>query len=361
MTGKINGAFAALLFSLGYIIGQEEDFYSRFGIRFYRGSIFAHSVDVENTKGSRPFAIEFDYSKRLQGEKIWNTCRCYPTVGFIGGYTNYDNEILGMGAHLGYFVQYHFIQRSWISPAIRALGGFSYNNRPNHETKNPLNQSYSLPVNFAIQLACLLEMRLHEKLTVDLSLSFNHISNGGIRQPNKGINWPSLGFGAYYTPNYQAFINRKNHIPERLNPRPWFIRATAYSSGHTETIAEKKDLFLVFGAELLGGYYINNLQSLLTGIEWNYDQARTRRIYTDELNAHAHRLSLVVGHEFILGDFRFTQKLGAYFLDDLKTSRPIYHKWGIAYLHKSGMIAGIELKAHRHIAEFVSGTVGWQF
>jgi hypothetical protein len=343
------------------VICQDTTFYNRFGFRAYSGSIFVHSEDVENTSGSRPLAYEFEYARRHQSESVWNLCRCYPTTGFVGGYTNYDNEILGWGAHLGYFVQYHFFQRTRITPTIRGLGGLSYNNRPHDPIANPNNLSYSLPINFVLQLSGAIEARLSEKITIDFALSFNHISNGGIRQPNKGINWPSYGFGLYYTPNFSPFTDRSNQVPARLNNRSWFVRANAYSSGHTKTFNDQKSHFMVYGIEALSGYYLTNLHTLMGGMEWNFDLARQEQVAVESLNVTPQRISLNIGHEFILGDFRFSQKIGGYLLDPIKNTGRFYHKWGMSYLHKSGIIGGIELKAHRHVAEIVTGTLGWQF
>ncbi len=339
---------------------QHDQFYNKFGLRAYTGSIFVHSDDVENTSGSRPFAIEIEYSKRYKGAEVWNLCRCYPTTGFVLAYHNYDNEIIGNGGHLGYFVQYHFLQRSRLSPYLRGLGGLSYNNNPHHEIHNPDNQSYSLPINFSLQLALGIEAQLAENYFMDVHASFNHISNGGLQQPNKGINWPALGVGIYYSPNFSPLENRDEIIPHKMNTSNWYKRFEGYLSAHSRNF-DDKERFPVFGGEFLLGYYLSNLNALNSGIEWNLDLAKSRLIELESKSKTAHRLSVNFGHEFILGDFRFSQKLGIYTFDQLKENDLLYHKWGMVYLHKSGILAGIELKAHRHVAEIIVGKIGLQF
>jgi hypothetical protein len=167
----------------------QKDFFNRYGLRSSYGAIVVHSADVENTSGSRPLTFEFEWSRRKKGADVWNSCRCYPTTGAVFGLQYYDNTVLGIGIHGSYFVQYHFLQRARLSPAIRATGGLLYNSRPHHPDKNPTNQSYSLPVNFSVQLAALLDFRITNKLSLDFGASFKHLSNGGIKLPNKGINW----------------------------------------------------------------------------------------------------------------------------------------------------------------------------
>jgi hypothetical protein len=356
-----------LVIALGasHLFAQQDsigkDFFTRWGVRSAYGAIVVHSADVENTSGSRPFAIELEWSRRKKGSDAWDLCRCYPTTGAVLGYHNYDNNVLGIGIHGSYFVQYHFLQRARVSPAIRGSGGIAYNSRPHHIVKNPQNQSYSLPFNFSVQLSALLDIRLSDKWAMDLTLSFNHISNGGIRQPNKGINWSSLGAGLYYIPDFSPFTDRSHINPMRMNARKWFYRLALQGSGHTKVFNEEREFFPVVGMEFLSGYFVSNLNSLTAGIDWNYDGSRIRRAQVEQLTGTTHRVGVHIGHEFVLGNFRFTQKLGIYLLDRLRVNDLVYHKWGILYVHRSGLLTGIELKAHRHVAEFILAKIGWQF
>lgn len=360
VTIKVNIVFILFFFSFSFAQDLTNDYYKKYGLTIYRGSIFVHSNDVENTSGSNPFAIELAYSKRYKSESVWDLCRCYPTTGFVAAYQNYDNEILGHGAHIAYFIQYHFFQKAKVSPTLRGLGGLSYNSNPNDEFNNPNNQSYSLPINFSLQLALGIEAQLSPKYLADLHLSFNHISNGGIQQPNKGINWPALGLGLYYTPDFTPFEDRKEIVPKSLNASNWYRRVEVYASAHSRTF-EEKERFAVIGSEFLLGYYLTNLHALNTGIEWNFDQAKRKVISINDKNKTAQRVSFNVGHEFVLGDFRFSQKLGIYAVDQLAENDLLYHKWGMVYLHRSGVVAGVELKAHKHVAEIIVGKIGFQF
>ena len=291
--------------------GQQtsDQFYNKYGLRLYTGNVFAHADDVRNTSDSRPLSIELEYSRRHISEDVWNLCRCYPTTGFVLGYQDYKNSILGRGGHFGYFVQYHFLQRSKLSPYLRGLGGISYNNNPHNENTNPENQSYSLPVNFSLQLTFGIESQLGENYFIDINASFNHISNGGINQPNRGINWPGIGIGIYYSPNFSTLKNRDHIVPLQMSTSRWYKRFETYFSAHSRTFA-KKERFVVLGSEFLLGYYLSNLHAINIGLEWNYDFAKARLIDWEMKSKTAHRASVNFGHEFILGDFRFSQKIG---------------------------------------------------
>ncbi|MFB6257829.1 MAG: hypothetical protein ABEH38_03970 [Flavobacteriales bacterium] len=38
---------------------------------------------------------------------------------------------------------------------------------------------------------------------------------------------------------------------------------------------------------------------------------------------------------------------------------PIYHRWGLTYFLNSDLFVGIDLKAHRHIADFIDLRFGF--
>lgn len=361
--------FGVIFFLLFFIYGNSQnplsenfsDHYIRYGARYFSGFIIAHAKDVENTAGSRPYGIELEYSKRHLSEDVWNLCRCYPTTGFSLAFKNYDNEVLGYGFHAAYFVHYHFLQNVRINPVLRGTAGAELNTNPYHSIRNPDNRSYSYYLNFSLQLALMAEIRISDNLFLDLGMAFNHISNGGIKQPNRGINWPSFGMGMHYTPGFYPEINRSEKIPPISENEKWFNRINVYFSAHSKTFDEK-ERFLILGSDLLKGFRVNNLNSLLVGFEWNFDNSLKREIEFEEFGEkNANRVSVFTGHEFTMGDFRFSQILGIYVYDKLKPYDLIYHKWGIFYRHNSGILAGIELKAHKHVAEFVCLKLGFEF
>lgn len=356
--------YTSLIFCVNVLSVSAQENYSdnftRLGLRIYSGFIIAHAHDVENTAGSLPLAIDLEYSKRHTGQDMWNLCRCYPTTGFVLSYKNYDNKILGHGFGLSYFIQYHFFQNTRINPVIRGTSGLEYNTNPHHQIHNPDNQSYSLPINAFLQLSAGLDIRLNDNLFLDLSVGFNHISNGGLSQPNRGINWPSGIVGVYYSPNYNPPTSGTESVDLFCSDNRWQKRLEINLSAISKTFDEK-ERFSIIGSEFIAGYRLNNLNTLLGGLEWNLDMSAVRRIEYNNLSKNPNRLSILAGHEFFMGSFRFSQKIGVYLYDELKLNDAFYHKWGMLYFHKSGLFTGVELKAHKHVAEFVCLKLGYDF
>jgi hypothetical protein len=333
--------------------------YRNLGVLVSAGTIFVHSEDVENTSGSRPVAMELEFSKKLLGEKAWLNCHCYPTRGILFGFTDYNNRILGYGLHLAWFLEYPFFPMSGVTPVIRGAVGLSYSNRPWHPEHNPTNQSYSLPVNAFLQLQFGIDARIGSGGRLTLRIGYNHISNGGIRLPNKGINWPTLSVGyshafGYFDPP------RRSKIPMESHEKRWLRRIELFSTLSTREMETSRVLW-IYGGMFTMARKVSRIHTFSAAAEWHYSELLLHEINKSALPASAHRAALLAGHDFLLGRFIFSQQIGVYIFDQFRYNDPVYHRWTLSYVHKTGLSAGVSLKAHRQVAEFTDVRIGWQW
>lgn len=358
----LNRAFAGLflLFCALELFAQNEaprDFYRMVGLHVNAGSIFAHSADVENTAGSVPFGVELEFSKRQLDENAWKTCHCYPTTGFLLGYTNYDNAVLGHGFHLAYFLEHTFLPFKRWSPVLRGAAGIGVSNRPYHSEKNPDNQSYSLPVNAFLQMQAGVNVIVGKSGVLSLKAGYNHISNGGIKEPNKGVNWPHIAAGYLHRLNYQPPPRREKTSLDATESR-WIKRIEVFGAYTSREFEERESLF-AYGLMTSLARKLNALHTLSLAGEWHYHQEHHRRIERDDSASSPHRAALLVGHDFLFGRMVFSQQIGVYVFDQFRYHDPVYHRWTLSYVHRTGLSLGFSLKAHRHVAEFVDLRVGF--
>ncbi len=333
--------------------------YSEAGMLLNAGTIFVHSADVENTSGSRPFGIELEWGKRMLGEDAWRNCHCYPTHGLLLGFTSYDNRVLGSGLHLAYFLEYPFLPYAKVTPVIRGAVGFSFSNTPWHAEKNPENQSYSLPVNAFLQLQLGLDAMIFPSGILSARIGYNHISNGGIRLPNKGINWPTVSLGYLHTFGYYNPSGRAR-IPLEKNDKRWLCRAELFSSLSTREMETSRVLW-IYGTMFSAARKLSRLHTLSGAAEWHFSELLLHELEKSGSTASAHRAAILAGHDFLLGRFVFSQQIGFYLYDPSRFNDPLYHRWTLNYVHRSGFSAGISLKAHRQVAEFTDIRIGWQW
>ena len=157
------------------------------------GSIFAHSQAVQNTAGANPLGIELQLINQQVGRKAYNICRCYPRQSLLAGAYSFDNEILGWGVMAAYMLEPAYRIRDWLFFSMRGSFGVAYASDPYHANKNPNNQSYSTAINAYLMYGLGLQFQFSERTALQLTTNFQHISNGGIEEPNKGVNWPTVG------------------------------------------------------------------------------------------------------------------------------------------------------------------------
>ena len=318
------------------------------------GFIFAHSPAVENTKGARPTGVEFILNWRKSDAQAWNLCNCFPANGLLLAYYDYDSEILGKSLTAAYSLEpaYRIGRRNLLY--LRAVAGLSYLSNPYDSVKNPGNASYSSYVSGYLLLGLGLSFPLSEKWSANISANYQHESNGGLRQPNKGINWPTAGISFSYEPNPRALYRgtrNKDKYWKSYGPR-WEIAAFGVARRIVDSNGKKLRLPLV-GFSFLASKQVGTVNALTLGVEAFTDHTTKRAFKLDSIEGSPIRAGVFFGHEFLLGKFLFSQRLGVYVFDESPYFDAIYHRWGIQYQSKKRWGFGFNLLAHKQVADFV--------
>ncbi len=69
----------------------------------------------------------------------------------------------------------------------------------------------------------------------------------------------------------------------------------------------------------------------------------------------------MAGHEFFLGKFLFSQRLGYYVFDQTPYYDNLFHRWGLHYRLNKQVGFGFNLLAHRQVAEFIDFRISYSF
>lgn len=313
-------------------------------------SIFAHSKDVQNTSGANPIGLEFLYTKQRKDEAAWQLCNCYLNKGFGINYFNYDNRILGEAAAVFYVLEPQFKLSNRLKFLMTSSTGFSFLSNPYHKTTNPNNMSYSLPVSFYVGLGSGLQYQLSEHFQLGLIGHYLHVSNGGLKDPNKGINWPSANLRLTYNlqPNTLPSYTKKQLLHTKQNK----FSASFFHSTKTAAPGEKKRHF-IYGLQTYFSRSVSTLHAFSFGGEFFIDHALQEKLKRNGLNKSHNRAGLLVGHEFLFGKFIFSQQLGYYVYSPSPYFTKFYHRWGLLYYTNSRLALGFNLLAHAQVANFL--------
>lgn len=327
------------------------------GLKTHTGFIIPHAEEVRGISNSRPWGIQADFSRHYNTQQIWDQCSCYPRIGVSLAYFNFDNpEILGSSYNASLYIEPYIRHRGRLNASFRLSGGVSILDNIYHPEQNPLNFFYSTPVSFLLQASMSVHYRLTEKWSLNASGHYNHISNGGIRLPNKGINFPTAGLGVDYAfgPVNLPERNSRKSVNE-LHPQRWKIGISPFVARRRITVEEPP--FYVFGLNATGTYIATRMSGLSIGAEWVYDSSvRTKRDRDQPENRENYapmHMALLAGHDLIMGRFTFSQHLGIHLQKPEQDHERLFQRWGLSYRLSEKLTTGLNLKAYRNVAIFL--------
>lgn len=331
------------------------------GLKAHYGKVLIHSRDLRPIKDSYPLGLSADFAWQFLGKKSWEFCNCYPRAGVILTGWDFDNRpILGYGLSAMTYVEPVFLTRHRVNFSVRMAGGLGYLTSPFDSISNPFNLSYSTPLNASLAVGLGLYFRITDQWTLRLGAAFNHVSNGGVHLPNKGINWPTTDLGVDYAFQPIDFKTRARRLDRSPPERRFRIQLGTFYSFKNAIPGQNKQ-YSILGLFGKGIYYVGRWSGLSLGTEWVVDQSRRIRMDNANVEGTHQRGSVLIGHQFLLGRVVFSQELGVYYLDQFQVNDPVYQRFGLVVFIHPHLFAGINLKTHRHVADFADLRIGWEF
>lgn len=317
---KRNYIFCIVLFFCVKLNGQERAIF--YGAKSHYGFIIPHSPELKPISKTNPYGLQLEISHLKTSDKAWKTCFCYGRTGVSFAFFNYANpQVLGNSYNLNYFVEPYFTYRGPLKLSLRGSVGATYLDQIFDEVSNPENVLFSTRLSFYLALSLNLNYHLNDTYTINFSGHYNHISNGGQKKPNKGINFPTFSIGVDRIINNTP-LTQKPKEPRAYNKVTSYYIGSFASLSSAEEESESTNHFIIggFGKLLKPVSVINGLN---LGVEFWYDYAAREQIQLQNINESAFFSSVTAGHHFSIGNFYFLQQFGIY------TIRPktIENKW----------------------------------
>lgn len=332
------------------------------GLGVQHGFIFAHSKNVQNTKGARPTGLELMIGWQKNDRATWNLCNCFPRQGLLLAYYDFDKAILGKGAMAAYFLEPTYKITNKVFFSFKGSAGFAYLTNPFDSITNPANQSYSTAISAYLLFGVGGWVRLNDRWWINPSANYQHISNGGMKKPNKGINWPTAGLSVVYQPKtrpYNIGLRTREKFWKEYSPR-WDIAVLGtIRRGFNEH--GKRIRSPLYGLSVQAARQVGHINTITMGAEVYHDEELQNELRKASIKASAAKAGIMVGHEFILGKFLFSQRLGYYVFDQTPFYDQLFHRWGLSYRINKSLGLGFNLLAHRQVAEFVDVRITYSF
>lgn len=329
-----------------------------FGLHGYYGMIIPHAAAIRDVSHTNPRGFELNLAMHLTSEEVWQYCFCYPRVGAALHYVDFANKgVVGSAVSLFPYIEPFMRAGQRVSLGVRLGAGFSYQTTIYDEIDNPQNKFFGSHYAFIAMMNGSVNYRISERVIGRMTLSYNHISNGGTVKPNYGINYPMLGLGIDYVFNPYDFEQREKDREAVLNPERDRFDLSLFFSGRESEHFDR--WYGVYG--VWGGYsrMVGRVSAFYAGAELVSDQLVKRSVSQDYLDGviddlpdHL-RFSLLGGHELVLGRFLFSQYAGFYLYSPVKARNAWYQRYGLMYRFAPSLWIGVNAKSHYHVIDFI--------
>jgi len=329
------------------------------GAKAHYGFIIPHTEKIEQLSNSNPYGIEISFSLLNNRAKDWKQCNCYSQTGLLLSYINFDNpEILGSSVNLLIFVEPFITFNPRLFFTARMGAGLSYITKIYDENTNPTNLFFSTPISIPLFAELNMKYKINSKFNLSLGGSYNHISNGGYKQPNLGMNFPTANLGIEYMFRPAALLSPPK-VTAAINKKPYFEINVLYSQkvlGETDSFPEKTCHILGLSARV--NRNLSRYNALSAGVEWIASGYNKESISRQNLDVDYNRLALTAGHNLLVGKFAFVIQFGFYVYDPYEAMDDVYQKYDLRYHISKHFYAGVFLKAHLQVAELMGVCAG---
>lgn len=337
------------------------------------GKVFRHTPKFKAPIPEFSKAVELNFVQQTFGLKEWHQGWNYPLVGLAVAYTDYGiDSVYGNCIALYPNVQLPIITGRHVEWTFRAGMGIGYATR--HYQRSPdwdtLNNAIGSHLNNFTHFATDFRYRVNEHVDVQAGINFSHMSNGGFRLPNLGVNMYGAHIGLRYFPG----TSQPERI-ERLNPplrNRWLAQVRGglafNESGYTDGPLYLTYLVSAYASRRYGGK-----NKMFAGLDYSYHERvaaflKNNEIFPGEESQHSWKSAVFVGNEFLLGRLGVVMQVGYYLKDAYLHSEPYYEKLGGHYYLiqqekgplKELFVAAL-LKTHLEQAELIEFGVGVGF
>lgn len=342
------------------LYGLAQDNTPFLGVKGHTGFIIPHTAVLQSVADTNPWGVSLEGGRVLKTAGAWASCNCFTKVGLEAAYFNYQNpQELGASYNLIIFGEPYIALRGNWSVTLRGAVGVSYLTKVYDEVANPTNLFFSTPLNFLGAASLTLDYRVLDRYVFRLSANYNHISNGGRRAPNKGMNFPTVSLGVekhFGDRQFPTYAKRPG-----LRERNWY--RYIFLSGSRETVKadslHQRSGHLNTGLEAGFMRSVSNINALSGGFELYVNGAWAEAAQRQNEKVIPVRSSLTLGHALVFGKFSFTQQLGYHLHQpSILANQSFFQRYALYYRLGRWLNAGISLQARGPVADYMDIRMG---
>src|SRR5450631_1125424 len=258
-----------------------------FGGSYYYGSFIANDPRLQYVQDGRTVLGEISIASQTSGKKEWQRASGNPEIGlaFLYGRSG-SSQYIGSLSSLVPFINFHLYRTGIFAVNFRLGAGATWVQKIFNPETDYKNLVIGTHLNACINLVLASRIQILPRTGLDLGVSFTHISNGGIRVPNLGLNIPSLMAGIRYSLTRPGGAQK---IRDEEGPSAAASAAAPDKKIHYYVyafVAGKESYPIESAIYLVNVFSVEAMKNfsptgrLGAGINFTYDRAQTKEVLT---------------------------------------------------------------------------------
>ncbi|WKW47446.1 acyloxyacyl hydrolase [Myroides sp. JBRI-B21084] len=361
---RLKNIICNLLFCMffGFVANAQQNW--NVSLQTYKGTILAHSNNIQHLITSKPSGYLFSVNHRVNGTQSWHHTYRFPEIGFSFHTQNNHNQTLGNLYGLYAHYNFYFLNRNL---QFRVGQGVAYATHPYDKETNFRNVAYGskfMPSTYF--MFSYNKPRIWQNIGLNAGLLFVHHSNATIKSPNTSTNTLGLNLGLTYHFSNSDMVLKSgayNEIPMKM--RYNFLVRTGVNESHIVGIGQKPFYHLGviaekplnnFGAAQLGVdvFLSNSLKELIPFLATSFPEENMKK------DTDWKRVGVFVGYEWYLNKLTAEGNVGYYVHDEYKKNGSLYQRLGLRYYITPAIYGSMALKTHFAKAEAFEVGVGYK-
>jgi hypothetical protein len=322
---------------------------------FNQGFVIVHRSSIGHLVRGYPSIYELNISKPTLGNHLWHVENNMPDLGITLQWMDFKNSSqLGHALTAAPYVEIPLNAEEKMSRLIIRLSwGVSYVTKRFDINENHKNIAIGSHFNCFTQFRWFWHIKLNEKLRLEPGMSFSHVSNGRLRNPNLGLNVVSANLGLNYLfpkNTVQRTLTRDSSTKVKSKNELLFIFAKGLNQRSINS-APLMRTFLISGAFQRN---VRNTHKFSAGMDVFYDQNYTVD-YGLNFNREAQgidlfRISVRAGYSYNVGRVSFPLEVGYYIHQKVNPDAMIVSRIGVRYYSPIGLVGHFGLRTHYAVA-----------
>lgn len=320
-------------------------------------------------------AGELTLLQHTQANKIWTILYGQPTVAYSFAYQTLGNEaILGHAFYVVPSLDFSIFKLKRLDMRARIGWGAGLITKRYDSFYNKNNIVIGSTVNACVSLRALFRYRILERLHLQIGGGITHYSNGGLTNPNLGVNIPFAQIGIQYSFQQPVVSDSlsKQLMAQLPNLNQSFRPFVQIGLGLTETATSRGPKHPIYSIAFGVSRLMARISKLSLSVEYLYNSSpyafdrQNGGVDLEHLNYT--RFSILASHEFLFGHWGLATTFGVYlnqhkYQRSLIVSRVGFNFYLQNYFKnfKNQLWLGCHIRAYAGEAEFVEVLLGYNW